>query len=92
MMEPSSLARSFFLLALSAFLPCAVAALVAAFAVGFLGLPIRLGGRGPGVVGGRGGEGVVVNVGHDIGVGPLGLGGRQGRRDGFVKGVEEAQG
>jgi hypothetical protein len=78
MMEPPSPARSFFLLALSAFLPCATAAFVAAFAVGFLGLPIRMGVRGPDVVGDGGGEGVVVVVGHDNGVGPLGLSGRQG--------------
>jgi hypothetical protein len=79
MIEPSgSLARSFSLLALSAFFPCAAAAFVAAFAEGFLGLPIRLGGRGPGVGGGGGGgsEGVVVDLGEDNGVGPLGLGGR----------------
>jgi hypothetical protein len=92
MMEPSLLARSFFLLAFLDFLPCAAAAFMAAFEDGFLDLPIRLGGCGPGVVGGRGGEGVVVDVGHDDGVGPLGLGGRQGRRDGVAKGVEDARG
>jgi hypothetical protein len=88
MMKPSSLARYFFLLALLAllaFLPCAAAAFVAAFAVSFLGLPIRMGGRVPDVVVGvGGGEGVVVKVG--LRVGPLGLSGRLGDRVGLSKG------
>jgi hypothetical protein len=45
-----------------------------------------MGGRGPDVVGVGGGEGVVVNVGLDNGVGLLGLSGRLGDGMELLKG------